>query len=92
MHQFSPYFVDNIKRYIPIYTKLHTLFKICKGECKDQDPMKSSLQSIEENINLLKTEVTGVPIQFVFNIDEVGQAAAYPVCRSIKQPSCIACI
>ena len=74
------YFIaDNIKKNIPIneirnlfYTKWHTLFRICKGKCKDQDRMNASLQSIENNINLLKTEVTGVPIQIVFNIDEIG--------------------
>ena len=75
----SYYITQKFNKYIPDDTLRHLFlreysesFKILESIAKDEDRMNVDIKEIENNLNILKSEVDNVPPDFVFNLDEVG--------------------
>ena len=55
-----------------INLKLSNIFKTVIGKPMDSKRIEANFISIDMNLNVLSELIEGVPINFVFNIDEVG--------------------
>ena len=69
--KFRKYLSDDTLRHI-FRTEFLNFFKIIESNPKDADRIEVSIIDIENNLNILRNEVQGVPPNFVFNLDEVG--------------------
>lgn len=69
--KFNKYIPDDTLRHI-FSSEFSDFFKIIESDPKDADRIEVSLKDIENNFNILKNEIQGVPPNFVFNLDEVG--------------------
>lgn len=103
-------YIDTIRHFIRI--KFNDLFKNVPGTPLEDKRFQSSIIQIENNINQLKSSIQGIPIDFIFNLDEMGcseyedrqertvivpiqykySTAPYPVSRTEKHATCLACI
>ena len=127
-HQYSFYpsvneitqsIIKNFKKFSSTDTVRHILrnkfkntFKSITGVPLEDNRFNSKILEIENNINQLGRSINGLPIQFIFNIDEMGVSefeygrertvivpwdyqhsrAPYPISRSEKHATCLACI
>lgn len=53
--------------------KFHDYFKSCLGKPMEDKRLFSSIVDIEENLSSLSQIIQGIPIEFVFNCDEMGE-------------------
>lgn len=56
-----------------IHKKLADKIKTCTGISMDISRLNASLCELEQNLEELKNKINGLPIPFVFNLDEFGQ-------------------
>ena len=63
-------YVDTIRHMISI--KFSDMFKSCVGIALEDKRFKVSIQDIENNLNTLQKEIQDVPIDFIFDLDEMG--------------------
>lgn len=70
-NKFNKTILDDTLRHI-IKNKFGHLFKIITAKAQEDGRFYVCPNEIEENLNLLASEVNGVPPDFVFNLDEVG--------------------
>lgn len=68
---FSKYLSNDTLRKI-ISLRFQSKFKTCDGYAMDSLRLDANINDIEDNLNNLKELVEGVPINFIFNLDEVG--------------------
>ena len=68
---FSKYLSSDTLRKI-IYLKFNSKFKTCDGYKMDSKRLEANINDIEDNLNHLKELVEGVPMDFIYNLDEVG--------------------
>ena len=61
--------IDTIRHFIRI--KFNDLFKNVPGTPLEDKRFQSSIIQIENIINQLKSSIQGIPIDFIFNIDEI---------------------
>ena len=56
-----------------IHNKLSEKFKSCIGVSMEMTRLMASLLDLENNLEQLKNIINGLPIPFIFNLDEFGQ-------------------
>lgn len=57
-----------------IRNNFSSLFKSVLGVPLEDSRLNVNIEDIENNINLLSRKVKGIPLQFVFNLDEMGHS------------------
>ena len=64
------FYLDTIRHIIRL--KFQKIFKSVTGVPLEDKRFESSITDIENNLNLLSRSINGIPIEFIFNLDEMG--------------------
>lgn len=79
VNQIAKFIYSTFNKYIYIDTIRHILsskfakkYKNCPGIGLEDKRFQVSIANIENNLNALHREIQGVPIKFVYNLDEMG--------------------
>ena len=64
-----------------ICEKFRYKFKSCIGVPYESDRLETSITDVEQNLNILYEKINGIPLPFIFNIDEVGEQRYTDACE-----------